>query len=118
MEFLKDKKFLIAGLVLAGVVVAVLYAKKKQKDLTTATTNLETATEPMAKDNFTVSLGSTDPTGAVFLILGGKSHPFLSEKAFTNYGYTVPTIITKSELETYPSGGFVNEEGKVIQMSK
>lgn len=55
-----------------------------------------------------------DPTGAVQLVKGGKKYGFMSEKAFKAYGYTEPKSVTKEEVDAIPTGGFVNEEGKVM----
>lgn len=56
-----------------------------------------------------------DPTKAVFVIIDGKKYGFMSEKAFVSYGYSIPRTITEEELKAIPSGGFVDENGKVIK---
>jgi hypothetical protein len=122
MEILKDKKILVGGiLVLAIVAYFYIAKKKKDNDLSiTSTTpsgnSSSTETTPI-KDNYTISLGSVDPTNAVYLVLGGKKYAFISEIAFTNYGYTVPEVITKADFDLIPSGGFVNTDGTVVKAS-
>jgi hypothetical protein len=111
MNLSKNQKIAIA--VVSVVLVGAMYMRFKKGKKTVAT--MPALSENMP-DNFTVKLSTTaDPTGATYLILGGKKFGFSSQEAFSNYGYTVPKIITKAELDLYPSGGFVDKTGKVIK---
>jgi lipopolysaccharide export system protein LptC len=114
MNLSRNKKILILGLVVfAGL--AYFYMQKKSKK-NTLVESPEVNTLPV-KDNYTVTVDSPGSTGAVYLVLGGKKYPFISEKAFTNYGYSKPEVITSAELEAIKTGGFVSEDGKVIASS-
>jgi len=124
MEILKNKKVLIGG-ILALVVLGYFYMAKKKKDLllassdnaTNGASSIDATTTSTIKDNYTVTLGSVDPTGAVFLVLGGKKYAFVDELAFKNYGYIAPEVITKANLDLIPIGGFVDTQGKIVKTS-
>jgi|688.fasta_scaffold00522_17 hypothetical protein len=55
-----------------------------------------------------------DPTGAVFVVINGKKYGFISGKAFDAYGRSEPKSVTKEEVDAIPSGGRVDELGKVV----
>jgi hypothetical protein len=111
MNFDKNKKLIALGVLVVGFAVFMFLQSKKKKNETLTPADAP----PILRNNYTVTLGSVDPTGAVFVILDGKKYPFVSEKAFVNYGYKVPDVITKEELDSFTTGGFVSEDGKVIK---
>jgi hypothetical protein len=120
MEILKDKKVLIGGLVLLGVVGYYFMTKKKKSEETVlskpdSTGNITTGSTTPKEDNYAVTLGKVDPTGAVYLVLGEKKYPFISEKAWVAYGYSAPKTITKAQLDAIANGGFVNNDGKIVK---
>jgi hypothetical protein len=114
MEILKNKKVLVGGLVLLGIVGYFFLFKKKKVTEIDLPSTAETPTASI-EDNYAVTLGSVDPTGGVWLVLGGKKYGFISETAWTTYGYTVPKVITKEALDLIPDGGFVDNEGKIVK---
>ena len=116
------KQYIIAGII--GLVAVAFFMYSKNKKNTTSSTNSTNTTststdmsnETGILDNQIVTLAKgTDPTNAVFLVLGGKKYAFVSENAFLNYGYKVPTVITLEQLNSLSSGGFVDKDGKVVK---
>jgi hypothetical protein len=123
MEILKDKKVLIGGLLLLGA-VGYYFMTKKKKNEESSLSNPESTTNttstnalPPTEDNYAVTLGSVDPTGAVWQVLGGKKYAFGSEDAWRAYGYSAPKTITKAEADSIPNGGFIGNDGKIIKAS-
>lgn len=103
-------KNLAIGLAGIGIIYFVFFHKKgDDKKIFTGG-----VIEDPADKGFTIK-DPTDPTGAVFVVLNGKRYGFSSEQAFVNYGYSQPQILTKKEVEAFPSGGWVNADGRVIQ---
>lgn len=115
MNLQGNKKFIVVGVVVLAIAGYYFYNKKRTKPLMQSA--LPPDTTVSIRDNYTVTLGSVDPTGAVYVILGGKKYGFPNDKAFISYGYTKPETITKAELDLIPSGGFISDEGKVIKNS-
>jgi hypothetical protein len=116
MEILKNKKILIGGLLLLGV-VAYFYMdkKKKEKDaLLSDTTGTGDNLEGTAKNNYAVSLDSAGVTG-IYQILNGKKYPFSSERAYEKYGKPSIEVISQENLNLIPTGGFIGYEGQVVQ---
>lgn len=121
---MKNKNLIIGAIVLALAGVGFYMWKKKQNpplmDMTsipettvgTPPASTPPATTPPSTD---IVQWLADPTKGVFVIIDGKKYGFMSEKAFTNYGYSIPKSITEAELKAIPSGGFVDETGKVIK---
>jgi hypothetical protein len=112
MVNLKDKRVLVGGVLVLGVLVY-LYMNKKKKDAMLATTNTTTSNNS-AKDNYAVTLGSSDPTGAVWIVLGGQKFAVNSQTALKNYGSPVPEVITREQLDLLKLAGMINDEGKVV----
>jgi hypothetical protein len=121
MNLAKNKKILIVvGLLVLG---GFLYFRNKKAKANKVSGNLAntssmgdlTSVYPTGlKEKDTVNLGSIDPTGAVYVLLSGKKYAFVSEKAFNAYGYKAPKTITKTQFDSIPNGGFVAEDGKVV----
>ena len=133
------KQYIIAGIIALGAVAFFMYSKNKKNttsstnstnttststDMSNSSTNstntpstsTDTSNETGISDNQIVTLAKgTDPTNAVFLVLGGKKYAFVSENALLNYGYKVPTVITLDQLNSLNSGGFVDKDGKVVK---
>jgi hypothetical protein len=126
---MKNKNLIIGVIALGLVGVGFYMWKKKQNKPPMDTTSIpETiagtppASTPPASTPPASTTPSTDivqwladPTKAVFVIIDGKKYGFMSEKAFVSYGYSIPRTITEEELKAIPSGGFVDENGKVIK---
>lgn len=121
---LKDKKVLIGGLVLLGAIGYYVMTKKKKSEESPLSKPESTSGNmgnalPSAttEDNYAITLGSVDPTGAVWQVLGGKKYAFGSEDAWRAYGYSAPKTITKAVLDLIPNGGFIGNDGKIIKAS-
>ena len=106
-----NKKIIIGVGVLALAGVGYYMMKKKKGAVENVSTTTTTVTEIAP---YTIAW-SDDPTKGVFVVIKGKKYPFVSEKAFVTYGYSAPKSVTKAELDLIPKGGFVSEEGKVIE---
>lgn len=104
-----NKKIIIGVGVLALAGVGYYMMKKKKGAVENVSTTTTTVTEIAP---YTIQW-KADPTGAVHLVKGGKKYGFMSEKAFKAYGYIEPKSATKDEVDAIPTGGFVDEEGKV-----
>lgn len=87
------------------------YIMKKNKTVVNTLTDKTTVVEVAP---YTIAW-LDDPTKGVYVVIKGKKYPFVSEKAFVAYGYSAPKSVTKAELDLIPKGGFVSEEGKVIE---
>jgi cytoskeletal protein RodZ len=135
---MKNKNLIIGGIVLALAGAGYFMWNKNKKSAETTTpettgtnTTTDTSATPPATNttpttNTTPSPNNTapstdvvqwkeDPTHGIYVKIDGKKYAFASEKAFQNYGYSVPKLITKAELDAIPNGGFVDDTGKVIK---
>jgi len=134
---MKNKNLIIGAIVLALAGAGYFMWKKKSNTTTdtttpdttgTSATTDTTGTPPPANTppatNTTPSTNNVapstdvvqwkdDPTHGIYVKIDGKKYAFASEKAFQNYGYSVPKLITKAELDAIPNGGFVDDTGKV-----
>ena len=112
-----NKKILLGIAVLVAGVGVYFFMKRKKAN----TINIENSGNDLVNatlaDGTIVTLGEIDPTGAVFVILGGKRYGFVSDEAFKKYGYKPPIVIEKTVLDTLTDAGFVNETGKVTNYS-
>lgn len=105
-----NKKNIIYGVGAVALLGVIYYAMKKKKD-SVDTTGMATTMVEVAPYSIQ---WKDDPTGAVYIVENGKKYAFMSEKAFVAYGYSVPKLVTKEELDAIPNAGFVDESGKVI----
>jgi hypothetical protein len=119
-----NKKLIIGVIALGlGGVGFYMWKKKQNQPLMDTSSISETIIgTPPTSTTSTSTTPSTDivqwledPTKGVFVIIDGKKYGFMSEKAFANYGYSIPKSITEAELNAIPSAGFVDEDGKVIK---
>jgi hypothetical protein len=106
-----NKKNIIYGVGAVALLGVVYYAMKKKKD---SVSTIDMATTMVEVAPYSIQW-KDDPTGGVYIVENGKKYAFISEKAFVNYGYSVPKLVTKEELDAIPSSGFVDESGKVIK---
>ena len=122
---MKNKKLIIGILALTVIGAGYYFWIKKKKGenmgMTTQDTVLSSASLPLTPATTTekskeIVQWLADPTNGVFVIVDGKKYGFMNEKAFTNYGYSIPKAITEIELKAIPSGGFVDETGKIINV--
>ena len=107
-----DNKKIIIGVGVVALLGVVYYMMTKKKEAGTSMEEIVTAIVPIAP--YTIQW-KADPTGAVFVVIDGKRYGFSSPKAFDAYGRSEPKSVTKEEVDAIPRGGFVSEEGKVIQ---
>ena len=105
-----DNKKIIIGVGVVALLGVVYYMMKKKKVAGTSMEEIVTAIVPIAP--YTI-YWKGDPT--VFVVIDGKKYGFTSEKAFTAYGYITPKLVTKEEVDSIPSGGYVSQDGKVIK---
>ena len=105
---MEDKKIIIGVGVVALLGVGYYMMKKKKVEETIIVETLA----PIAP--YTIQW-KADPTGAVFVVINGKKFGFMSPKAFDAYGRSEPKSVTKEEVDAIPSGGWVDELGKVNQ---
>lgn len=94
------KKLLIAAALLGGLYFA--FGRNKEGQ------------EATVDKGFAVSM-ENDPNGGVYIVIGGKKYGVSSEAAFIAYGYMVPQIVSKSELDAIPDGGFIAANGAVVR---
>lgn len=105
-KIMKKKKLLfvaVAGVAVLGLVMF-LMKRKNGSTLTMA----ETVVVPPYAIQVT-----GDPTKAVYLVVDGLKSAFVNEKAFTNYGYMTPKMVSQAEADAIPTKGFVEESGKL-----
>jgi hypothetical protein len=107
-----ENKKIIIGVGAVALLVVVYYMMTKKKVVGTTMEEIVTAIVPIAP--YTIQW-KADPTGAVFVVIDGKKYGFSSGKAFDAYGRSEPKSVTKEEVDAIPTGGWVNELGKVIQ---
>lgn len=107
---MENKKIIIGvgAVALLGVAYYMMKKKKGAVDVITATTTVT----PIAP--YTIQW-KADPTGAVHVVIDGKKYGFMSGKAFDAYGRSEPKSVTKEEVDAIPTGGWVDETGKVNQ---
>jgi hypothetical protein len=110
MEKIENKKIIIGVGVVAVLIVAYYMMKKKKSAVENVLTDITTVTEIAP---YTIQW-KADPTGAVHLVKGGKKYGFMSPKAFDAYGRSEPKSATKEEVDAIPIGGYVDEQGKVM----
>ena len=120
MELGKNKKLLIAvGLLVLGG--GFFYLRNKNKKAKTSnlgggasTVTLNPTYPSGLNEKDSITLGSIDPSGGVYVLISGKKYPFVSEKANLAFGWTQPKVVSKADFDLIPTGGFVGEDGKVV----
>ena len=109
---MKNKEiYLAVAAVAATILVYGLYKRSKNKpDLVAA------AVAPVVDvvAPYTIQV-INDPNNGVYLVLNGEKFGFMSEKAFTAYGYTAPKMVAKEVADAIPSKGFINDDGKLVR---
>lgn len=115
MEILKDKKILIGVGVLVALGVA-YYAMKKKNEVV-ASDSVAKGNGVVPKNNYTITLGSSDVNGSTWQVIDGKKYPIYGTNALIKFGLNPKDypfeVVSKETLDSIPDGGYIDETGIV-----
>ena len=106
-------KKVIYGVGAVVVLGVAYYAMKKKK----GASSIVAKNEVVAKNNYPISLGSSDVNGSVWQVIDGKKYAIYGTNALIKFGLNPKDypyeVVSKETLDSIPDGGYIDESGIV-----